>query len=238
MTKKKVMCWCWGPLHSEHYFLFLQEQIKDIITGMGDRRLGVFESEAQEQELSQVKRLRELLREAQGWLQGAGQTIDILSDAPGAPRANTDDGRQRVHAYRAGLSAYLNKISTQLAGPVSEGSARRSATRSTGAGGKGGASGTEAAKVQTETPRPECTLTSKTGRGDWASATGPAPACIVAGGSSQARVPRAQVLVAAVVAHSVGGARTSFTDVCTREGGVGMQAYVRRASARVKCTFK
>jgi hypothetical protein len=44
--------------------------------------------------------------------------------------------------------------------------------------------------VQTETPRPECTLT---GRGDWASATGPATACIVAGGSSQ--VPRAQVVL-------------------------------------------
>ena len=41
-------------------------------TGMGDRRLGVFESEAQEQELSQVELPRELLREAQGWLQGAG----------------------------------------------------------------------------------------------------------------------------------------------------------------------
>jgi hypothetical protein len=116
-TRKKKVKFC-------HSAIGTRDQVKlgsrsEDCTGMGDRRLGVFESEAQEQELSQVELLRELLREAQGWLQGAGQTIDILSDAPGAPRANTDDGRQRVHAYRTGLSAYLNKISTQLAGPLS-----------------------------------------------------------------------------------------------------------------------
>ena len=60
--KKKVKFW--------HSAIGTRDQVKlgsrsEDCTGMGDRRLGVFESEAQEQELSQVELPRELLREAQ-----------------------------------------------------------------------------------------------------------------------------------------------------------------------------
>jgi hypothetical protein len=155
--------------------------------------LGVFESEAQEQELSQVELPRELLREAQKG--GCRGLVRLLTSCQTRRerRAQTpttvDNACTRTGRVFPPISTRLARSSQGLS-HFCTAIAKRSATRNTGAGGKGGASGTEASKVQTETPRPECTLT---GRGDWASATGPATACIVAGGSSQ--VPHAQVVL-------------------------------------------